>query len=67
MDRGWGIYWPASACFTRHIERSTIAAPSLKSWLQIYRNQIEPLSPFSWNALDAKLCAFGPNSRNHAL
>ena len=33
MDRGWAIYWPASACFIRHIERLTIAAPSSKSWL----------------------------------
>ena len=62
MDRGWGICWPASGCFTRHIERSTIAAPSLKSWLAIYRRQIDPPSPPSWNAQDEKLCAFGPNS-----
>ena len=47
MDRGWGICWPASGCFTRHIERSTIAAPSLKSWLQTFRSKIDPPSPFS--------------------
>jgi hypothetical protein len=45
MDRGWGICWPASACFTGHIERSSIVAPSLKSWLPIYLGQIDPPSP----------------------
>ena len=45
-DRGWGICWPASGCFTRPIGRSTIAAPSSKSWLQTFRSSIDRASPF---------------------
>jgi DNA polymerase-3 subunit epsilon len=33
-DRGWGICWLVLACFIRPIEKLTIAALLLKSWLQ---------------------------------